>query len=211
MFFGLKRFERIKNEKFTPVQNTIYSAFDPELKINGQAIKFMLRPNDGDPFKTEHFKFLGRWIHYSLGEAQIKSNIMPSVLQDMQTIDNPLITGFIKLWLYQFYLLARTSWLFLIYDFDRSFARELQNQISAKLKQWAGIYRNVDNGLLFRAKENFGLGMTSIVDHVECMQLIKCELLKRSVDSKVSTLYHIREQKNANLKIVFKPLKNCEC
>ena len=117
---------------------------------------------------------------------------MLSVLQDMQTIDNALITGFMKLWLYQFYLLARTSWPFLIYNFDRSFDMELQNKINVKLKQWAGIYRNVDNGLLFRAKENFGLGMTSIVDHFERMQLIKCELLKRSVDSTVSTLYHLR-------------------
>ena len=66
----------------------------------------MLSPNDGDPFKAEHFKFLGRWIYYSLGEAQIKSKIMLSVLQDMQTIDNALITGFMKLWLYQFELLS---------------------------------------------------------------------------------------------------------
>ena len=46
--------------------------------------------------------------------------------------------------------------------------------------------------------------MTSIVDHFERMQLIKCELLKRSVDSTVSTLYHLREEKNANLKRVWK-------
>ena len=46
--------------------------------------------------------------------------------------------------------------------------------------------------------------MTSIVDHFEHMQLIKCELLKRSVDSTVSTLYHLREQKNENMKIVWK-------
>ena len=48
---------------------------------------------------------------------------------------------------------------------------------SLKLKIWAGIGLTVDNGLLFRYKQNFGLGLTSVSDHYQRMQPVKCELL----------------------------------
>jgi len=110
-----------------------------------------------------------------------------------------------KLWLYQFYLLARTSWPFLIYDFERSFAVDIEKKINTiKTEEMAGINLRVDNGLLFRSKENFGLGLTSIIDHYERMQLIKCELLQNSIDSTVQKLYHVRADKNAKLSKVWK-------
>ena len=103
-----------------------------------------------------------------------------------------------KLLLYQFYLLARTSWPFLIYDFERSFAVDIEKRINTKLKKWAGINLRVNNGLLFRSKENFGLELTSIIDHYERIQLIKCELLQNSIDRSVQKLYHIRADKMPN-------------
>ena len=98
-----------------------------------------------------------------------------------------------KLWLYQFYVLSRLSWPFLIYDFDKSFVLEMQKTINPKLKGWAGVSIRVENGLLFRAKENFGLGITSIFDHFQRMQLIKCDLLQSYVDASIRTLYKYRE------------------
>ena len=89
--------------------------------------------------------------------------------------------------------ILRTSWPFLIYDFERSFAVDIEKKINTKLKKWAGINLRVDNGLLFRSKANFGLGLTSIIDHYERMQLIKCELLQNSNDSTVQN-YIISEQ-----------------
>ena len=73
-----------------------------------------------------------------------------------------------------------------------------------KLKKWAGINLRVDNGLLFRSKENLGLGLTSIIDHYERIQLIKCELLQNSIDLTVQKLYHVRADKNAKLSKVWK-------
>ena len=116
-------------------------------------------------------------------------------MQDINTIDNSLVNGFIKLWLYQFYLLAGTSWAFLIYDFERSFAVDIEKQINTKLKKWAGINLTVDNGLLFRSKENFGLGLTSITHNYEHMHLIKCELLQNSIDLTVQKVSYQSRQK----------------
>ena len=62
---GFRKFDKkIKNEKFKPVLDTIYSPFDPCLTINEQPMRFIFNPEDSDTFKAEHFKFLGRWIHY---------------------------------------------------------------------------------------------------------------------------------------------------
>ena len=80
-----------------------------------------------------------------------------SLIEDINIVENSRIHGFMKLWLYQFYVLSRLSWPFLIYDFDRSFVLEMQKAINPKLKGWAGASLRVENGLLFRAKENFGL------------------------------------------------------
>ena len=154
---GLKMFQGSKNERFTPLFQTVYSPFDPLLSINGQPIKFIISPTEKDPFKAAHFKFLGRWIHYSLSDERIKERICASLIEDINIVENSQINGFMKLWLYQFYVLSRLSWPFLIYDFDRSFVLEMQKAINPKLKGWAGVSLRVENGLLFRAKENFGL------------------------------------------------------
>jgi len=202
---GFRKFDKkIKNEKFKPVLDTIYSPFDPCLTINEQPMRFIFNPEDSDTFKAEHFKFLGRWIHYRLSEHKIKTKIWDTILKDFDTVDNSLVNGFMKLWIYQFYILAQLSWPFLIYDFNRSFVVDLQREVNSLLKKWAGIYRSSDNGLLFRSKEHFGLGLTSIIDHFEKMQLIKCSLLQNSIDPTVQLLYRNREQANAKLNRVWK-------
>ena len=76
--------------------------------------------------------------------------------------------------------------------------------INSKLKGWAGVSLRVENGLLFRAKENFGLGITLIFDHFQRMQLIKCDLLQNSVDDSIRTLYKHREKLNSKCSRVWR-------
>jgi hypothetical protein len=57
---AMKRFEKhTQTENYKPLQNSIYSLFDPGLTINNQPIKFILNANKKDEFKSKHFKFLG--------------------------------------------------------------------------------------------------------------------------------------------------------
>ena len=202
---GFKLFDKkIKNEKFTTLTNAIYSLFDPGLFIAGQSMNFIVNSTENDPFKANHFKFLGRWINPVLKENDIKNRILSSFLEDVHTIENSKVNGFMKLWLYQFYAIQHLSWPFIINDLDKSFALELQRKVNVQLKRWAGIGRSVDNGLLFRTKNNFGLGLTSVSDHYQRMQLIKHELLKNSVDPTVVKLFKHREQQNSNFSRIWK-------
>jgi len=88
-------------------------------------------------------------------------------LKDIETIQNSKVNGFMKLWPYQFYAISHLSWPFMINDLDRSFSLDLQAEVNVQLKRWAGIGRSVDNGLLFRSKTKFGLGLTSVSDHYQ--------------------------------------------
>ena len=175
---GFKLFEsKIKNEKFIPLTDSVYSPFDPGIIIDGQVIKFIVNPTEKDPFKANHFKFLGRWINPLLKEKEIKDKIVATLAEDIELVKNSKVNGFMKLWLYQFYVLSHLSWPFLINDLDLSFAQDLQRNVNMTLKKWAGISKSVDNGLMFRSKKNFGLGLTAIAAHNQKMQLIKCQPL----------------------------------
>ena len=74
---GCKLFDkRIKNERFTPLQATVYSPFDPRIVVDGQAMKFIVHSQEKEPFKANHFKFLGRWLNPLLTETDIKKKIL---------------------------------------------------------------------------------------------------------------------------------------
>ena len=50
---GFRKFDKkIKNEKFKPVLDTIYSPFDPCLTINEQPMRFIFHPEDSDTFSS---------------------------------------------------------------------------------------------------------------------------------------------------------------
>ena len=205
---GFKVFDKkIKNERFTPITNTVYAPFDPGVSIDGEHMKFIVNPAEKDPFKANHFKFLGRWINPLLQEKDIKSKIRSLFLKDIETIQNSKVNGFMKLWLYQFYAISHLSWPFMINDLDRSFSLDLQAEVNVQLKRWAGIGRSVDNGLLFRSKTKFGLGLTSVSDHYQRMQIIKYELLRNSLDPTVVELYKFREKQNSSLSRTWKATK----
>lgn len=205
---GFKMFEKkIKNEKFTPLLDSVYSPFDPHISIDGQEMKFIVNPSEKDPFKANHFKFLGRWINPMVNEKDIKTKITSLFFNDIEIIQKSNVNGFMKLWLYQFYALSHLSWPFMINDLDKSFSLELQTMANPYLKRWAGIGRSVDNGLLFRSKKNFGLGLTAVSTHYQQMQIVKCELLRNSTDPSIRNLYETREALDAKLTRVWKASK----
>ena len=106
--------------------------------IDGQPMNFIVNPTEKDPFKANHFKFLGRWLNPLLKEKDIKGNITPSLAHDMELVNNSKVNGFMKLWLYQFYVLSHLSWPFIINDLDLRSSQDLQRRINLTLKSWAG-------------------------------------------------------------------------
>jgi hypothetical protein len=206
---GFRQFDkRTDSGKFRRHKNTKYSPFDPNVFISGHKMKFIfndrISKNEADPKKRilrDHFKFLGRWISIDLNEIEVRNLIRDRFLSEIKLVNSSKVSGFMKLWLYQHYILSHLAWPFIIHDLSLSFASELHDSIKTTLKKWAGLYRSADVGSLFRSKDLCGLGLTS-VKHFFCkMQLIRCSLLENAVDSEVCRVYAHRAAKTSEWKV----------
>src|SRR3954469_1819753 len=84
--FRLFRSEE-KQTEFKKVLSTQYSCFDPLLKINNAAIKFI---GEDDP---PWFKYLGRYLQYNLKDDLIKKQVEEKLLKWLQVIEDSGLEG----------------------------------------------------------------------------------------------------------------------
>jgi hypothetical protein len=189
---AMKRFDdRSTHRKiFQRFGDTVYCPFDPDLHIGGEKIRFIvdvaLEPGT---LAFDHFKELGRWISVDVNEEKVKVEVRKRVLNDLSLVDASGVNGFCKLFLYEFFVVRRVSWQFLVHDFCLSFAIDLDKLAIPLLKRWAGLFRNADLGCLFRLRKDMGLQLTSFTFHFKHLQLVRCCLLKNSPDPIVAGAY----------------------
>ena len=170
-----RQFRRGSSSQYTPLQDTIYAPFDPKLTISGKPVRFIMDASKKDPLEATHFKFLGRWISWLLepDEPMVKAKCKKGFEDMMSTIEKSHVSGLIKCWIYQHFVLAILTWPFLVHDFALSFTREILDPIATRcLKRWAHIFRSADVGMLFRSRDRFGLAMTLPSVHFKKMQVV---------------------------------------
>lgn len=190
-----RQFKRgaISKEGYVPVSDTIYSAYDPLLLIDGKPLNFIEGINSDHEFLARHFKFLGRWISSDLDDEATKRKFEADFFKWLALVDKDLVNGLMKLWIYQHYIIAKSSWPLLVHDFNRDFAvKIIQQPTGVYLRRWAGLYKSADIGTLYRPRELLGLNLTSVTVHFERMRVIRCHLLKHSADKDVATVYQHR-------------------
>jgi hypothetical protein len=54
-----------------------------------------------DKLAHDHFKFLGRWIHFSLSEVKVMNFVKATFNAEVLLIERCGVNGLMKLWLYQ--------------------------------------------------------------------------------------------------------------
>ena len=96
--------------------------------------------------------------------------------------------------------MRRLTWVFLVHDLNLWFAKELDKKLVMRLKNWAGLYRGSDTGALFRRRDHLGLQLTSLEEHYQRMQLVKCCLLANSKDNTVRAVYEAKKQREEGFK-----------
>ena len=192
---AMKRFDHssVHRREFAQYGDTVYCPFDPDLSIGGAKIRFIvdLAAEPGS-LAHDHFKELGRWIRVDLKEDVLKSDVRKRVLSDLTTVDTCGVDGFCKLFLYEFFVIRRVSWQFLVHDLSLTFATELDKISVRFLKRWAGLFRSADLGCLFRLRRDMGLQLTSFTFHFKHLQLVRCCLLKHSRDPLVAGVYQAK-------------------
>ena len=131
------------------------------------------------------FKFLGWKMYVHLTENATKEYIKEYFIELMTILDKDPVNGFIKLWLYQHYVLLMFCWPFQINDLNVSFAKDLEVIANRYLKKWAGIFCNAKLSLLYDPKSQFGLDLTPVSIHYKLSQVSKCYILINATDDLV--------------------------
>ena len=109
----------------------------------------------------------------------------------MELIDKTILQGFMKLWLYQHYVVAYLAWPFMVYDFDVSWVTSLRTIANRYLKRWAGLYSRAVVSILYRQRKKYGLQLTCLVSFYKRLQVGQTFLLKHSDDNNLKIIYGI--------------------
>ena len=113
----------------------------------------------------------------------------------MNLIDQDLVNGLMKAWLFQFSVIPKLAWPFQVYDFPLEFAKKLDVIATRFLKKWVGLYNKADTGVLFRARENLGLGLTRPSLLFTQLQLVKLQLVKYSQEGGQGQLFNLYQRR----------------
>jgi len=157
-----------------------YSSFDPNLSISGQRIQFI---------KDVPFKFLGRLENHDLSEEKQSHAVAKRFYEHLDLVDRQFLTGAMKVWLYQHYILAYLTWPLLVYDFPLSFAKELQKEANKRIKQWLKINKKANVSILYRSRKNKGLQLCSVSKCLKRSQGTKAHIIKHSSDPNMLRLH----------------------
>lgn len=179
-------FRVFPSTKYIPLTESSYSAYDPGLTVSGESIPSI---------EDSPFKFLGRKINYTLRDDAVKEEVKLKLRKLISTLERSNITGPMKAWTYNNYIIPYITWELTIYDFPVSFGDELEATITSFLKKCLGLSRCATPSILYRSKDHFGLGLTKLTTHLKRMQVCKMHLLKYSDDHKVRELYSYMRQR----------------
>jgi hypothetical protein len=118
----------------------------------------------------------------------------------MTTLDQDLITGPMKMWVYHFFIASRFSWDLMVYDLTASFLKELDEIANRFLKKWSGLAKSANVSIFYRAKDRFGLHLKQMSCFSKKLQVIKMHLLKYSQDPNIRAIYQLKLKHDQGLR-----------
>lgn len=166
--------------QYVPHTDLVYSPFDPKLYISNAALTFIA---------DSPFKFLGRKIYVHLTEhAQLKETA-DTLVTMLTMVDALLLSGPMKLWLYNFGVVPRLSWPLLVYDFPITAVEDLDATANRFIKNWSQLPLHGPNPvILYLPRREKGLGIIKLVHYYQNLALVREHLLKYSSDPHIQEL-----------------------
>lgn len=171
---------------------------DPKLKIAGALLGYI---------GQEAFKFLGKQIKADGSDAAARQKVQKVLEDAVLAIDEQLLTGSQKMWIFDSVLMSMVSWDLLIHDMCPSFVKTLGELQTRMYKKWSHYARCGNVSVFYRRGAHFGLAMKEMVPFFKKMQLVKCHLLKTSADDDVRALYRARSDCEHELQLSDDPVK----
>ena len=174
-----------RNLGFQPINDTMFSAYDPKLTISGAPIPFM-----GD----EPYKMLGKNIAGKSRRVAEKDMVKEKLERDLLNVGKSKLTGVQKTWIYEHLIIPSIRWELTIYEFGLTFVESLNSLITKFLKKWLGITRSADTSILYRSKDHFGLNLPNITTVYKSTQIGREFKMKCSKDSDIQSFYTAKSQ-----------------
>ena len=137
-------------------------------------------------------KYLGKSYNDSLTEQEQIKQLERAVKQALKNIELCRLPGRYKSWMVQNMLLKRIMWPLSIYNVPYTKVEEMQRWITAKLKKWLGLPKNLTVDAMYSRSSKLQLPFTSLVEEVK---VTKARNLVSFQDSKDPCI------RNANIEV----------
>ena len=176
---------------YTPAQQSAHSSFDPQLTAVGTQMKFI--GHDEAPFK-----FLGMFVSHDLSDTYARQKLSDTLNTLLELVDARLLSGWMKVWLYNFYVATKLSWMLMIYDMPLGVLEELEATCNRYLKKWFGLAHGATPDVLYLKRMHHGFGVHNMVTLYKRLQAIKLHLLANSRDRAVKQMFERQKHKVRN-------------
>ena len=112
-------------------------------------------------------KYLGKSYNGNLTEQEQIKQMEKEVKHTLKTIENCRLPGKYKSWIIQNMFLKRIMWPLSIYNIPFSKVEEIQKQITAKLKKWLGLPRQLTVDALYSRSNKLQLPFSALTEEVK--------------------------------------------
>jgi hypothetical protein len=182
-----------KQTAFKAEQSTVYSSFDPMLKIryfdnNGEVTKEEPIKFIGHD-KIPMFAYLGHKVEPKMGNKVLIQLVGERIKDGLEKVDASLLKGTQKAWIVDKLLCTMQCWDLMIHNIAPSTVNIWHALIHAFYRKWVGLAKAAEGSVLYRPPDRFGLGFTHLTDMAKKAQVIKWHIMKYSEDTNASNLY----------------------
>eukprot|EP01116_Phalansterium_solitarium_P023159 TRINITY_DN796_c0_g1_i6.p1 TRINITY_DN796_c0_g1~~TRINITY_DN796_c0_g1_i6.p1 ORF type:complete len:542 (-),score=157.79 TRINITY_DN796_c0_g1_i6:981-2606(-) len=138
------------------------------------------------------------YIAHDLSDEFARQKLTTTLNALLELVDERPLSGWMKVWLYNYYVAPKLSWMLMVYDLPLSVLETLESTCNRYLKRWLGLAHGATPAVLYLKVENHGLGLHSIVTLFKRLQAIKLLLLANSSDPAIRRMYERLKQKERN-------------
>ncbi len=163
-----------------------WGPFDPELRLGNHSLVFI--GFEDCPI----FKYLGRKIQFDLKEDIVLKDLLAKTQNLLKLVDETRLTGPMKSWIADQYILAKISFVLMVQDFSETDVSKIQALFHRRYRAWMGLAKSADGDVLYRSNKHFGLNIKNVNEVTRRLRVIKWHIMKNSLDLQSRLLYSNR-------------------
>ena len=131
-------------------------------------------------------KMLGRWIRGELSDRRSRLELEERFTEGMKLVEKSLITGIMKLWIYQHLSIPKLGWMLMIYEIPVSWIEKLEVSANGYIKKWLGVSKTLSTVALYCKDSPCPLPVSSLVTEYKNRKATSLVQLQQSPDKLIS-------------------------